>query len=84
MFELKRALFEVKSHVDAPRSSATVTKPPAITDSRYAGGFPTVALDRGASSFATALHIRERYAKYSNSFGLCFLVQYNLQSPRHL
>ena len=29
-----------------------------------AGGFPTVALDCGASSFATALHIRERYAKY--------------------
>ena len=32
-----------------------------------AGGFPTVALDRSASSFATALHIRERYAKYPNS-----------------
>ena len=31
-----------------------------------AGGFPTVALDRGASSLATALHIRERYAKYPN------------------
>ena len=29
-----------------------------------AGGFPTVALDRGASSFATALHIRERYSRY--------------------
>ena len=28
-----------------------------------ASGFPTVALDRGASSFATALHIHERYAK---------------------
>ena len=28
------------------------------------GGFPTVALDRGASGFATALHIRERYAKF--------------------
>ena len=27
-------------------------------------GFPAVALERGASSFATALHIRERYAKY--------------------
>ena len=36
-----------------------------------AGGFPTVALDRGASSFAKALHIRERYAKYPNPFGLC-------------
>ena len=28
------------------------------------GGFPTVPLERGASSFATALHIRERYAKF--------------------
>ena len=31
-------------------------------------GFPTVVLDRGASSFATALHIRERYAKFLNYF----------------
>ena len=32
-----------------------------------AGGFSTVPLDRGASSFATALHIRERYAKFPNT-----------------
>ena len=42
-----------------------------------AGGFPTVAIDRGASSFATALHIRERYAKYLNQFRLS-MVQHNL------
>ena len=35
-----------------------------------AGGFPTVALDRGVLSFATALHIRDRHAKYPNLFGL--------------
>ena len=28
----------------------------------------TVALERGASSFVTTLHIRERYAKYPNYF----------------
>ena len=60
--------------LDAPRSSATVVK---------IYGFPTVALDRGASSFATALRIRERYAKYPNPFGLS-LVRHNLQGPRHL
>ena len=47
------------------------------------GGFPTVALDRGASSFDTALQIRERYAKYPNSFELS-LVQHNLRGPRRL
>ena len=46
-------------------------------------GFPTVALDRGASSFATALHIRERYAKFPNILGLS-LVHHNLRGPRHL
>ena len=47
------------------------------------GGFPTVALDHGASSFATALRIRERYAKYPNILGLS-LVHHNLRGPRHL
>ena len=35
-------------------------------------GFPTVALGRGVSSFATAQDIRERHAKYPIPFGLCF------------
>ena len=47
------------------------------------GGFPTVELDRGASRFATALHIRERYAKNPHSFGLS-LAQHNPRGPWHL
>ena len=38
-----------------------------LLSSVIAGGFPTVALERGASSSATALHIRERYAKFPNA-----------------
>ena len=55
-----------------------------------AAGFPTVALDRGASSFATALHIRERYGRYPNPFGLCSWFSITIEvrdiceKPRHV
>ena len=39
-----------------------------------AGGFPTVALEIGASSFAPALHIRELDAKYP--IRILFSVRY--------
>ena len=38
-------------------------------------GFPTVALERGASSFATALHIRERYAKFPNCLEILIMYR---------
>ena len=42
-------------------------------------GFPTVALERGASSFATALHIRERSAKFPNNFlPIWYLIRMSL------
>ena len=52
-------------------------------------GFPTVAIERGASSFATALHIRERYLKDPIPFGLCSWLSITCEvhdiceKPRH-
>ena len=62
------------------KATLTVQLP---TQALIACGFPTVALERGALSSATALHIRERYAKFLNILGLS-LVHHNLRGPRHL